>query len=466
LTATLQSQTARNHEKTALVKDGLSYLFSAACVAASGGAAALAQPGFRLVLNMLHGAQKSIAKDSGSFISRFGAGLTGMIKSLKADVTSIGNALTQFFRKPLPTLKKHLLSESQAPKTWGHIGALVGGLVGGLTGGPILAGVGFLAGRYAGQALGRLLSFATNNTSLTFGQTAKQALFAGFAPITPTETNALLNKIDQKIGPVKNAIQARQWHTEGGRSALTSQRLESDRQEILRTIDTLENNVETNEPLTYTNDHPELGRVIEIDTLKNYCQAQRCALALTMEEAEHNPGLRDIHDGVCQTQQVTGGKNSPEAAPATTLPTTTSNTGTGEPTNAATDEKQNPEFDTHRNTNQNADQDTKPDTDLNTEADAAASIPPKKRRGKRDKMPITKPSEQKEDANKSTDKKSYATGVKEYAQSWFDYLAGSSQPTGDDTVSAATASEADNEKNNKTERHTANQGNKAIEKAA
>jgi hypothetical protein len=188
----------RDVRKNGLIKDGLSYLCSMGSIAASNGFAALAQPLFRVALNMAQHAIDGFRSGQGSSLKRLGAALDGAIASLRHDFSATAKGIKKFFNKPTQELKTLLLSGSQAPKTWGHLGALLGGLIGGITGGPLMAGVGFLAGRYAGQAIGRFLSYATGNSGLTLGETARQALFAGFASLTDNEKKEKLKTLEAK----------------------------------------------------------------------------------------------------------------------------------------------------------------------------------------------------------------------------------------------------------------------------
>lgn len=189
-----------------LIKDGLSYLFSALSVGASSGAAALAQPLFRVALNMVDRGASAFRNGSSGLIGRLAGGFTAAFQSLAKDVGAVFTQLKQFAAAPGSETKRLLFGAAEAPKTWGHVGALLGGLIGGLSGGPLMAGVGFVVGRYVGQAAGRVLSHAAGNSGLTVMETARQALFAGYAPLTDKEAEQKLQEIHEKLPAVSEAV--------------------------------------------------------------------------------------------------------------------------------------------------------------------------------------------------------------------------------------------------------------------
>lgn len=277
----------RDVRKNAIIKDGLSYLLASAAVAGSGGIAALTQPLIRAALNMVQQSIGHFRDGSGNVFARLGRALGGGLGSLANDVSAVFRSLNNCVQAPGKYMKRHLLDGTQAPKTWGHMGALVGGLVGGLMGGPVMAGVGFLAGRYAGQALGRLLSYASGNSGLTLGESARQALFAGFAGLTASEVDKKITEIDEKKATVVEALCA----LKPGEK-LSDPKLEQDRQRLLQLADALENNYDMLVPLEDYAAQPITDKdrtvrkgIVNSLTVQEYCDALRMDM-MTQEEQQ------------------------------------------------------------------------------------------------------------------------------------------------------------------------------------
>lgn len=310
----------RDQRKNALIKDGLSYLLAAATVTGSGGLAALTQPLLRLGLNMIQRSVGQFRDGTGNTFARLGLALGGALGSLGNDINVVFNNIKHALQNPSKTFKKSFLDGTLAPKTWGHIGALVGGVLGGMMGGPIMAGAGFLAGRYAGQALGRLVSYATGNTGLTFGETLRQAAFAGFSPLTPTEVDAKIIEIDSKREAIIKALSA----LKPGEN-LTDPQLEKDRQRLIQLADTLENNYDMHVPLedhasrpvSVKDDRIEHGVVASL-TVSEYCNMLRIEMMAPSElQAEEMAKLEAAGIAVSDSSLNGSEKQTQAQTPAT-----------------------------------------------------------------------------------------------------------------------------------------------------
>lgn len=254
------------------VKDGVSYAAAAGVVAASNGFAALTQPLFRSAANMLHHAMLAFKRGDGGMLNRIGLAFGGALKSLMNDVSTVMSGAASALKAPKHTMAKKLLSGAEAPKTWGQIGALLGGFIGGVAGGPLMAGVGFAAGRYAGQAVGRLLSYATGNSGLTLGETLKRAITCGFVGLSDEQAELKLNDIHRSRGDVKDAIE------QTPANQPLSDEVIAERARLLQLADALEHDYFPKEAIKLTNQ--QNNEVIGSYPWQNYIDDLRFELDL------------------------------------------------------------------------------------------------------------------------------------------------------------------------------------------
>lgn len=229
-----QDSTQRSNEnKINLFKDVVSYAATAGCIAASSGAVALVQPLFRTATNMLHQAMAAFRNGDNGFKAGMSRAFSGALGSLSKDVQTAVKGLMSTLQKPKAMLHKKLLSGTEAPKTWAHLGALLGGLIGGVAGGPLFAGVGFLAGRYLGQSVGRMLSYATGNSGLTLGESISQSLTGGMMGLSDQQALTKINAIAEGLTEFGLGVQ------ENGQAPLPKE-LKDKRKQLLQMVDSLE----------------------------------------------------------------------------------------------------------------------------------------------------------------------------------------------------------------------------------
>lgn len=254
-----------------LLKDVIGYGAASGVVAATSGLAALTQPVFRTLVNMIHHAMSADKNGANSQDSSARSAWNRATGSLKRDLEAAWEVVTNAFNNPKKTLHEKLLKGSNAYKNWGHIGALMGGLIGG-AGGPGAAFLGFLVGRYVGEAFGRVLSYATGNSGFTVEETVQQSLTLGLKGLAPEQAKVKVTRIEELRGEVEKAI--KRCPSDQSLSADDSEK----REELLGLADALESSYYSKEGVAFYDTDGKT--VVSKYPWKNYIQDLRYALSL------------------------------------------------------------------------------------------------------------------------------------------------------------------------------------------